>query len=51
MIELTLIFNPSYICHDKNIFWSVSFVKFPGVAVQNSTNLGKHYGDMKTFND
>ena len=41
MIELTLIFNPSCICHDKNILWSASFVKFPGIAVQNSTNLRK----------
>ena len=22
-------FNPSYICHDMNIFWPASFVKFP----------------------
>ena len=29
MIELMLIFNPSYICHNMNIFWPVSFVKFP----------------------
>ena len=29
MIELTLIFNASYVCHYKNIFWSASFVKFP----------------------
>ena len=29
MIKLTLIFNPSYVCHDMNIFWPVSFVKFP----------------------
>ena len=30
MIELMLIFNPSYIWHDViNIFWASSFVKFP----------------------
>ena len=28
MIELTLIFNPSYVCHDMNICWSASFEKF-----------------------
>ena len=22
-------FNPSYVCHDMNIFWSACFVKFP----------------------
>ena len=27
--DLMLIFNPSYICHDMNIFWPASFVKFP----------------------
>ena len=25
MIELTVIFNPSYICHDMNIFWPAHF--------------------------
>ena len=29
MIELTLIFNPSCVCYNMNIFWSASFVKFP----------------------
>ena len=29
IISLTLIFNPSYVCHDLNIFWQASFVKFP----------------------
>ena len=29
VIELTLIFNPSYACHDMNVFWPTSFVKFP----------------------
>ena len=24
-----LTFNPSYVCHDMNIFWPASFVKFP----------------------
>ena len=28
-IELTLIFNHSYVCHDMNLFWPTSFVKFP----------------------
>ena len=28
MIWLTLIFNPSYVCHDMNIFWEASSVKF-----------------------
>ena len=38
-----------------NIFWSATFIKFPVVAVQNSTNLGKalgkHYEARKTFDD
>ena len=29
MIELMLIFNPSYACHDMSILWLASFVKFP----------------------
>ena len=29
MIELILIFNPSYVIHDMKIFWPTSFVKFP----------------------
>ena len=29
MIELTLIFSPSYVCHNINIFWPARFVKFP----------------------
>ena len=29
MIELTLNFNPSYVCHDMIIFMPESFVKFP----------------------
>ena len=29
MIELTLFFNPSYVCHDMNIFWPTSFITFP----------------------
>ena len=28
MIELILFFNPSYVCHDMNIFWSASFITF-----------------------
>ena len=24
-----LIFNPSYVCHNMNIFWQASFAKFP----------------------
>ena len=29
MMELMLTFNPSYVCHDMNIFWPACFVKFP----------------------
>ena len=29
VIELTLIFNPTCVCHNMNNFWSASFVKFP----------------------
>ena len=38
MIELTLIFSPSYVCHDMNIFWPTSFL---GATEQNLVNLGK----------
>ena len=27
--ELTLIFNPSYVCHDMSNLWPASFVKLP----------------------
>ena len=29
MIQLTRIFNPSYVCHNMNIFCPASFAKFP----------------------
>ena len=29
MIKLMHIFNPSYVCHNMNIFWPASFVNFP----------------------
>ena len=42
MIELTLIFNPSYVC--RPTIWTVSgqhlFPNFLGVSGQNSDNLG-----------
>ena len=55
MIDLTLIFNPSYVCHPT--IWIFSgqdlFQNFLCVSEQNSVNLGitygKHYEAMKTF--
>ena len=29
MIEIRLIFNPSYVCHNMNIFWPAAFLQFP----------------------
>ena len=53
MIELTLILNPSCVCHDMNIFWPASFVTFPWrywiEFIQSWKDLRKHYKAMKTF--
>ena len=43
LIELTLIFNPSYVCHNMNIFWSASFVKFPWRCWTEFSQSGKEF--------
>ena len=43
MIQLMIIFNPSYVCHDMKIFWPVSFVKFPWYCCTESSQSWKDF--------
>ena len=45
MTELTVIFNPSYVCHDMIIFWPASFVKFPWSCW---TEFSQSWKDLRT---
>ena len=44
MIQLTIIFNPSYVCQNINIFCPVSFVKFP---LHCSKEFSQTWKDLK----
>ena len=44
MIELMFAFNPSYVCHEMNIFWLECFVKFPWHCWKKFSQSGKHLG-------
>ena len=41
---LTLIFNPSYVCHDMDIFWPASFVRF---AWRYWTEFSQSWKDLR----